>query len=114
MLLTITAPPLRASQPGASAHFDATGGTVGRASTNMLVLDDPERTVSRVHAQIVFREGRFFVVDRGSNPMSHNGRPLGAGGAVGGVRMKEYPAQLLSCSASGALKVCRWMILPSF
>ena len=79
MLLTITAPPLRASQPGASAHFDATGGTVGRASTNMLVLDDPERTVSRVHAQIVFREGRFFVVDRGSNPMSHNGRPLGAG-----------------------------------
>lgn len=79
MLLTITAPPLRASQPGASAHFDATGGTVGRASTNMLVLDDPERTVSRVHAQIVFRDGRFFVVDRGSNPMSHNGRPLGAG-----------------------------------
>lgn len=79
MLLTIIAPPLRASQPGASAHFDTTGGTVGRASTNMLVLDDPERTVSRVHAQIVFRDGRFFVVDRGSNPMSHNGRPLGAG-----------------------------------
>lgn len=79
MLLTIIAPPLRASQPGASARFDATGGTVGRASTNMLVLDDPERTVSRVHAQIVFRDGRFHVVDRGSNPMSHNGRPLGAG-----------------------------------
>lgn len=79
MLLTIIAPSLRAGQPGASARFDATGGTVGRASTNMLVLDDPERTVSRVHAQIVFREGRFFVVDRGSNPMSHNGRPLGAG-----------------------------------
>lgn len=79
MLLTIIAPPLRASQPDACAHFDATGGTIGRASSNMLVLDDPERTVSRVHAQIVFRDGRFYVVDRGSNPMSHNGRPLGAG-----------------------------------
>jgi len=63
----------------ASAQFGSTGGTIGRADTNTLVLDDPDRTVSRVHAQVLCREGRFFIVDRGSNPMQCNGQPLGAG-----------------------------------
>jgi FHA domain-containing protein len=62
-----------------SAHFGPDGGTVGRADTNTLVLDDPDRTVSRVHAQVLCRGGQFFVIDRGSNPMAHNGHPLGAG-----------------------------------
>ena len=79
MLLTIVSPASHAGSPRGTARFDATGGTVGRAATNMLVLDDAERTVSRVHAQVVYRSGRFYVVDRGSNPLSHNGRALGAG-----------------------------------
>ncbi|GAA4349837.1 type VI secretion system-associated FHA domain protein TagH [Variovorax defluvii] len=62
-----------------AAQFGADGGTIGRATTNALVLDDPERTVSRVHAQVLCRDGRFFIIDRGSNPMLCNGRPLGAG-----------------------------------
>ncbi|WP_157103407.1 FHA domain-containing protein, partial [Variovorax sp. WDL1] len=62
-----------------SAQFDAQGGTIGRAPANTLVLDDPDRTVSRVHAQVLCREGQYFIVDRGSNPMLCNGRPLGAG-----------------------------------
>ncbi|OUL99149.1 type VI secretion system-associated FHA domain protein TagH [Variovorax sp. JS1663] len=62
-----------------AAQFGADGGTIGRAATNALVLDDPERTVSRVHAQVLCRDGRFFIIDRGSNPMLCNGRPLGAG-----------------------------------
>ncbi|HEX7382669.1 MAG TPA: FHA domain-containing protein, partial [Burkholderiaceae bacterium] len=61
------------------ASFDETGGTIGRADNNQLVLPDPERTVSRVHAQVVFRNGGYAVVDRGSNPISVNGRPLGNG-----------------------------------
>jgi FHA domain-containing protein len=32
-----------------------------------------------VHAQIAFRNGDYAVVDRGSNPVQHNGRPLGNG-----------------------------------
>src|SRR6185295_5225846 len=55
------------------------GGNIGRADTNQLVLPDPERTISRVHAQVVFRNGRYAIVDRGSNPVSVNGRPLGNG-----------------------------------
>ena len=61
------------------ARFDASGGTMGRAESNTLVLDDPERTVSRVHAQVLCRNGQFFIVDRGSNPLHHNGNALGAG-----------------------------------
>jgi FHA domain-containing protein len=62
-----------------SAQFGPNGGTIGRAPTNTLVLDDPDRTVSRVHAQVECRGGQFFVLDRGSNPMQHNGKALGAG-----------------------------------
>lgn len=62
-----------------SAQFGPAGGTIGRADTNTLVLDDPDRTVSRVHAQVLCRGERFFVVDRGANPMVHNGVTLGSG-----------------------------------
>lgn len=62
-----------------SAEFGPSGGTIGRAPTNTLVLDDPERTVSRVHAQILCREGQYLILDRGSNPLLANGRPLGSG-----------------------------------
>ncbi|MBI3350903.1 MAG: type VI secretion system-associated FHA domain protein TagH [Burkholderiales bacterium] len=61
------------------ASFDELGGTIGRATTNQLVLPDPDRTISRVHAQVVLRNGVFAVVDRGSNAISVNGTPLGNG-----------------------------------
>lgn len=64
---------------GLAASFDELGGTVGRADTNQLVLPDPERSISRVHAQVVFRHGNFALVDRGSNPVLVNGTPLGNG-----------------------------------
>ena len=64
---------------GLAAEFDDSGGSIGRASTNLLVLDDPDRTVSRVHAQVLCRNGAFFIIDRGSNPLSHNGRSVGLG-----------------------------------
>jgi FHA domain-containing protein len=62
-----------------AAQFDELGGAIGRADNNQLVLPDPERTISRVHAQVVFRGGKYGIVDRGSNPISVNGRPLGNG-----------------------------------
>lgn len=65
-----------------SAKFDAEGGTIGRAVTNRLVLDDAERTVSRLHVQIVWRDGRYRLIDRGSNPALVNGAPLDPGQEV--------------------------------
>lgn len=67
------------SQP-LSAQFDELGGDIGRADTNQLVLPDPERTVSRVHARVLFRaNGGFGIVDQGSNAISVNGVQLGKG-----------------------------------
>ena len=60
-------------------HFDELGGSIGRADSNQLVLPDPERMISRVAAQVVYRNGAFAIVDRGSNPINLNGRALGSG-----------------------------------
>ena len=65
--------------PPAAIQFGPAGGTIGRAPANTLVLDDPDRTVSRVHAQVLCRDGQYVIIDRGSNPMQCNGVPLGAG-----------------------------------
>jgi FHA domain-containing protein len=60
-------------------RFDELGGSIGRAASNQLVLPDPERMVSRVAAQVVYRNGGFAIIDRGSNPISLNGRALASG-----------------------------------
>ncbi|MDE2454134.1 MAG: FHA domain-containing protein, partial [Burkholderiales bacterium] len=70
---------------GPASSFDELGGSIGRADNNQLVLPDPERTISRVHARIVFRAGGYSIVDNGSNPISVNGKPLGSG--------REHPLQ---------------------
>jgi FHA domain-containing protein len=64
---------------GLSAEFGPAGGTIGRAPTNLLVLDDPDRTVSRIQAQVLCRGGAFYIIDQGSNPLLCNGVVLGAG-----------------------------------
>lgn len=68
-----------AMHEGVITRFGPDGGTIGRANTNRLVLDDPERTVSRVHAQVVCRDGLYAILDRGSNPLQLNGQPIGSG-----------------------------------
>lgn len=77
--LTVTSFNGAPSETPLSASFDELGGTIGRADTNQLVLPDPDRAISRVHAQIVFRAGGFAVIDRGSNPILVNGKAVGSG-----------------------------------
>ena len=67
---------------GLAATFNELGGNIGRADTNQLVLPDPERSVSRVHAQVVFRNGGYMLVDRGSNAVLVNDQPVGHGREV--------------------------------
>ena len=72
----------RQGAPGEKSQivqFGPAGGTIGRSDTNTLVLSDPDRTVSRVHAQVLCRGGQYFVIDRGSNPIVRNGQALGSG-----------------------------------
>ncbi|TDU31167.1 FHA domain protein [Panacagrimonas perspica] len=62
-----------------SVQIDERGGSAGRSPDCTLVLNDPKRAVSRVHAEFSFRDGGFHVVDQGTNPLRVNGVPLGKG-----------------------------------
>lgn len=71
------------SAGAAVARFDSSGGIIGRSPECQLVLDDPERTVSRQHAGIR-RRGDQFVLEVLSqvNPVLVNGEPHGQGSSV--------------------------------
>lgn len=81
MKLVLRVQSYRGEPPSAplAAGFDAEGGMVGRAPGNRLVLDDPSKYVSRSHASVTWRDGRYVFTDAGSNPSIVNDRPLGAG-----------------------------------
>lgn len=59
------------------AWFGADGGDIGRGQDCTLVLPDPERRISRKHASIIHRNGRYFVRVASANlPMELDGRAL--------------------------------------
>ncbi|MES2072917.1 MAG: type VI secretion system-associated FHA domain protein TagH [Pseudomonadota bacterium] len=60
-------------------RFDQLGGAIGRAVGNDLVLEDPSKYISRVHAKIDYHDGGYYLSDVGSNPSLINDRPLGSG-----------------------------------
>jgi FHA domain-containing protein len=63
------------------ATFGDAGGTIGRADGNTLVLEDPQKTISRTHARVFSAAGRWMIEDLGSaTPVLVNNRPLGNGG----------------------------------
>jgi FHA domain-containing protein/type VI secretion system protein len=58
-------------------RFDVSGGTIGRLPENDLVLEDPERFVSRQHARIEYGDGNYLLHDVGGNDSLLNGNALG-------------------------------------
>ena len=63
-----------------SAEFGEAGGTIGRSPESTLLLPDPERIISRTHAVVARKDGRFFLRNQGSTvPVVVNGRPIGRG-----------------------------------
>lgn len=68
--------------PTAAGRFTPAGGTLGRSPDNALVLDDPGKYISRVHARVLFQDGAYVLEDVGSNPSVVNDRPLGKGRQV--------------------------------
>lgn len=86
-------------------RFDRLGGAIGRAPGNDLVLDDPGKYISRLHARIEYRDEAFWLVDVGSNPSLVNDRPVGTGCAVqleDGDRVTIGEYQLLASVESEA------------
>jgi type VI secretion system protein len=68
--------------PAPPVRFTGAGGNIGRAPENDLVLDDPSKYISRVHARVLMQDGAFMLEDMGSNASVVNDRPLGKGKQV--------------------------------
>ena len=83
------------------ADIGAGGGTVGRAPGNALVLDDPGRTVSRVHAQFLRRNGVVKVLCRGTNDLVVDGQLVEMG--------DEVPVQHGTQMQMGAYVLRAWL-----
>ena len=63
-----------------SAHFDANGGTIGRADHSTMALPDPERVISRKQAEVVFTGSGFMIRNTGAaNPIQVAGRVVAQG-----------------------------------
>ncbi len=63
-----------------TSSFDELGGNIGRAEGNVLILSDPGRSISRIHASVVFRGGNYFIRGLGSTmPVYLNDQPLNNG-----------------------------------
>lgn len=60
------------------------GGTLGRASSNDLVLSDPQASISRTHAKIDCRRGVYYITDTSLNGVFLNDSPkrLGKGNSA--------------------------------
>ncbi len=71
-----------AAAPVAPVLFGPEGGTIGRADTNTLVLSDPERSVSRLHARVEPDGDGQVLVNLGINPVLCNGTVLPTGARV--------------------------------
>ena len=65
--------------PAPAVAFGPEGGSIGRSLDNALVLDDPSKYISRVHARVRVRDDTFVLEDLGSNASVVNDQPLGKG-----------------------------------
>jgi FHA domain-containing protein len=62
------------------AHFDASGGTIGRGDHNTLTLPDPERHISRQHASIQAEGAGWRITNlSAANAVTVAGRTLAQG-----------------------------------
>ena len=63
-----------------TAWFGAEGGDIGRSAECALPLPDPDRHISRRHATVVQRHGRYFLQALSDGvPLTVDGQPLASG-----------------------------------
>jgi len=61
-------------------RFDERGGKIGRSDNVTFTLPDPERTISRIQAEIHHADNGYWMENvSAANPILHNGRPLSSG-----------------------------------
>lgn len=89
-----------------SIDIGAEGGTVGRADFNQLILQDPDRAISRIQGQISLEQGKFYWTEKGSNPTRMDGRELTAGEKVdlSAVKVIQIATYSIACTVTNAPK----------
>jgi len=77
--ITILRAPAQVNAAPSNFRFSESGGTLGRGVNNIWVLDDPDKYMSSVHAQIALEEGQFKLTDLSTNGTYFNGAndPIG-------------------------------------
>ncbi len=91
-----------------SATFDELGGNIGRAEGNALVLSDPGRSISRIHASVVYRGDQYFIRGLGSTmPIYLNEHPLNNGQDTAiadgdTIRIGDYVLQVIDTDNSSS------------
>jgi len=82
--ITIIKSPENVNNSDISRTFSEGGGSLGRGPDNTWVLDDPDKYMSSMHAQIGFENGQYILVDVSTNGTFINGsaEPLGSGNKI--------------------------------
>ena len=82
--ITIINSPSNANVAQTSHTFPDAGGTLGRGSDNLWILDDPNKYMSSVHAKIACLAEQYFLTDLSTNGTFVNGasEPIGNGNQV--------------------------------
>ena len=100
-----------------SGRFDERGGTLGRSDDATLTLPDPQRMISRIQAQILHRDGQYWIENvSAANPILHNSRPLSTGMRVvlqegDEVRIGGYALQAAFESDENSATILRGRII---
>ncbi len=82
--ITIIKSPESVNVSEASRTFFENGGSLGRGPDNTWILDDPDKYMSSVHAQIDYQHGQYILTDVSTNGTFVNGdtEPLGSGNII--------------------------------
>lgn len=84
IVISISKLPENAVNTKATHTFAHKGGTIGRASDNAWIIEDPECFISSQHTQISFEHGQYYITDLSTNGTFANGsaEPIGKGNTI--------------------------------
>lgn len=86
----------RSGAPDRYVDIPQTGARIGRASENDIVLEDPDKGVSRIHAELRNDQGRWTIIDLNSQNGVHvRGRRVTREAVEPGTAITVGPYQLV-------------------
>ncbi|MCK5335757.1 MAG: FHA domain-containing protein, partial [Gammaproteobacteria bacterium] len=75
LLFTIVKSPGAVALTETTKNISKDGASIGRGSVNTWVLPDPERYLSSVHTEIVYKNEKFYAIDQSTNGTFYNDSP---------------------------------------